>query len=110
MPTTHAAAVRHTGVLLASVALAQMLIGIDYNIVFVALPQIQQLGFSDAALQWVISSYAIGFGGFLLLGGRLVDYLGRRRMFLTGASLYAVGSVIGGLAANEAMLIGGRAI
>lgn len=110
MRSTHPAALRHTGVLLASLALAQMLIGIDYNIVFVALPQIQQLGFSDAALQWVISSYAIGFGGFLLLGGRLVDYLGRRRMFLVGAALYAVGSVIGGLAANETLLIAGRAI
>lgn len=98
------------GRLLLTLALAQMLIGIDYNIVFVALPRIADLGFADADLQWVISAYAIAFGGLLLLSGRLVDRLGRRRLFLAGVGLFAAGSVIGGLATGPTLLIVGRAV
>jgi MFS family permease len=101
----------HSGpLLLATLGLAQLLIGLDYNIVFVALPAMGELGFGSGDLQWVVSSYAIAFGGFLLLGGRLVDHLGRRRMFLAGVGLYALGSTLGGLASTPWLLVVGRAV
>lgn len=96
--------------LLSALALAQMLIGIDYNIVFVALPRIANLGFSEQGLQWVVSAYAIAFGGLLLLGGRLVDRYGSRTLFLLGVGLFAIGSLAGGLATSPGLLIAGRAI
>lgn len=96
--------------LLAALGLAQLLIGLDYNIVFVALPDIAGLGFSPQTLQWVVSAYAIPFGGFLLLFGRLTDALGRRRMFAVGLSLFALGSAFGTIAVGEWMLIAGRGI
>lgn len=71
-------------------ALGQLVISLDYNIVYVALPDIGAgLGFSDRDLQWVVSAYVVATGGFLLLGGRAADLLGRRRMFVAGALLYA---------------------
>ncbi|WP_249356732.1 MFS transporter [Brevibacterium sp. 2SA] len=109
MPTTHAPARSRTS-LLAALGLAQLLIGLDYNIVFVALPEIASLGFSAPTLQWVVSAYAIAFGGFLLLCGRLTDALGRRRMFFTGLTLFALGSLLGTFAVAEWMLIAGRGI
>lgn len=96
--------------MLTALAAAQLLIGLDYNIVFVVLPQIAGLGFSAETLQWVVSAYAIAFGGFLLLCGRLVDTLGRRRMFLIGLGCYALGSLLGSTAVAEWMLILGRGI
>ncbi len=96
--------------LLTALATAQLLIGLDYNIVFVALPEIAGLGFSPETLQWVISAYAIAFGGFLLLCGRLTDAIGRRRMFFTGLALFAAGSVLGTFAVSEWMLILGRGV
>ncbi|MGK5672352.1 MFS transporter [Micromonospora sp. URMC 106] len=96
--------------LLAALATAQLLIGLDYNIVFVALPEIAGLGFSPETLQWVVSAYAIAFGGFLLLCGRLTDAIGRRRMFFAGLALFAIGSVLGAVAVWEWMLILGRGI
>lgn len=96
--------------LLAALATAQLLVGLDYNIVFVALPEIASLGFSPETLQWVVSAYAIAFGGFLLLCGRLTDAVGRRRMFFTGLALFAAGSVLGAFAVSEWMLIVGRGI
>lgn len=96
--------------LLAALALAQLLVGLDYNIVFVALPEIARLGFSPETLQWVVSAYAIAFGGFLLLCGRLTDVVGRRRMFLTGLALFALGSMVGTVAVSEWMLILGRGV
>ncbi|GGP92863.1 MFS transporter [Streptomyces roseolilacinus] len=101
---------RRAATLLAAVALAQMLVGIDYNIVFVALPQIAELGFGPGGLPWVISAYAVAFGGLLLLCGRLVDRYGRRRLFMAGVALFALGSVLGGAATSPAMLVIGRAI
>ncbi|CAL9503871.1 MFS transporter [Streptomyces sp. enrichment culture] len=101
---------RHAAALLAAVALAQMLVGIDYNIVFVALPQIAGLGFGPGGLPWVISAYAVAFGGLLLLCGRLVDRYGRRRLFMAGLALFALGSVLGGAATSPAMLVIGRAV
>lgn len=100
-----------TGALLLTVlATAQLLIGLDYNIVFVALPEIADLGFTPETLQWVVSAYAIAFGGFLLLCGRLTDAVGRRRMFFTGLALFAAGSVLGTFAVAEWMLIVGRGV
>jgi EmrB/QacA subfamily drug resistance transporter len=98
------------GPTLALLAFAQLIISIDYNIVYVALPQIGGgLGFSEQTLQWVISAYAVAFGGFLLLGGRAADLLGRRRMFVFGLALYAVSSLVGGLATEPWLLIAARA-
>jgi EmrB/QacA subfamily drug resistance transporter len=84
---------------------------LDIAIVNVALPSIQlDLGFSQENLQWVISAYALAFGGFLLLGGRAADLLGRRRIFMFGTIVFTVGSLLCGLAWSEASLIGSRAL
>src|SRR6187200_1883693 len=84
---------------------------LDIAIVNVALPSIQvDLGFSQENLQWVISAYALFFGGFLLLGGRAADLLGRRRVFLVGLAVFTVASLLAGLAWSEASLIGARAV
>src|SRR5436305_6277838 len=84
---------------------------LDVAIVNVALPSIKlDLNFSQANLQWVISAYAIMFGGALLLGGRLADLLGRRRLFVAGLALFAASSLLCGLAWSEASLIAFRAV
>src|SRR4051812_10582232 len=84
---------------------------LDVAIVNVALPSIKSdLDFSQTNLQWVISAYAIMFGGALLLGGRLADLLGRRRLFISGLALFAVSSLLCGLAWSEGSLIGFRAL
>ena len=84
---------------------------LDIAIVNVALPSIKtDLDFSQANLQWVISAYAIMFGGTLLLGGRLADLLGRRRLFVAGLALFSASSLLCGLAWSEASLIGFRAL
>jgi MFS family permease len=87
---------RHLGLTLALLAFAQLIIAIDYTIVFVGLPAIGDgLHFSEQTLQWVVSSYAVTFGGFLLLGGRAADLFGHRRMFISGLFLYAISSLWG---------------
>src|SRR6478736_176665 len=92
---------------LALLCVVQFMVVLDIAIVNVALPSIQvDLGFSQEDLQWVISAYALVFGGFLLLGGRAADLLGRRRIFLAGIVLFATGSLFAGLAWSEASLIG----
>jgi EmrB/QacA subfamily drug resistance transporter len=84
---------------------------LDVSIVNVALPSIgEALDFSRENLQWVISAYAITFGGFLLLGGRAADYLGRRRVFMVGVALFTLASLVCGLANSEGVLIGSRAV
>lgn len=99
------------GPALALLAFAQLIISLDYNIVYVALPEIGDgLGFSAQTLQWVVSAYAVAFGGFLLLGGRASDLLGPRRMFVTGLGLYAVASLVGGLAEAAWPLVAARAV
>jgi EmrB/QacA subfamily drug resistance transporter len=96
---------------LALIVTAQFMVILDVAIVNVALPSIKSdLGFSQTSLQWVISAYAIMFGGALLLGGRLADLLGRRRMFVAGLGLFAISSLLCGLAWSEGSLITFRAV
>jgi EmrB/QacA subfamily drug resistance transporter len=95
---------------LALLLLVQFMVVLDIAIVNVALPSIQlDLSFSPENLQWVISAYALFFGGFLLLGGRAADLLGRRRMFLVGIVLFTTASLVSGLAWDQGPLIGARA-
>jgi len=90
---------------------AQFMVVLDVAIVNVALPSIKtDLNFSQANLQWVISAYAILFGGALLLGGRLADLLGRRRLFVAGLAVFTASSLLCGLAWSEGSLIGFRAL
>jgi EmrB/QacA subfamily drug resistance transporter len=94
---------------LALVCLAGFLDFIDTTIVNVALPSIRQhLGFSEQSLQWVVSGYLLTYGGFLLLGGRAADLLGRRRLLIAGTTLFGLSSVAGGLSGSEGMLIASR--
>jgi EmrB/QacA subfamily drug resistance transporter len=96
---------------LALLVAVQFMVVLDIAIVNVALPSIQtDLGFSQENLQWVISAYALLFGGVLLLGGRLADLLGRRRLFIAGLILFSVASLLAGFAWSEASLIGARAL
>ncbi len=92
-------------------AMTQFVVVIDAAIVNVALPTIgTHLHFSRADLSWVVNAYTLTFGGFLLLGGRLADLLGRRRMFISGLVLFSLASLAGGLAQSEAWLIAARAV
>src|SRR4030095_15419650 len=95
---------------LALVVTAQFMVILDVTIVNVALPSIKvDLGFSQQTLQWVITAYTIMFGGALLLGGRLADLLGRRRLLLVGLALFSFSSLLCGLAWSEGSLIAFRA-
>jgi EmrB/QacA subfamily drug resistance transporter len=90
---------------------AQFMVVLDVSIVNVALPSIRRaLGFSPTALQWVVNAYALAFAGFLLLGGRLGDLFGRRRLFMVGLACFTASSLLCGIAQNEALLIGARAV
>src|SRR6201981_1846669 len=96
---------------LAVIVTAQFMVVLDISIVNVALPSIKtDLNFSQESLQWVITAYSIFFGGFLLLGGRLADLFGRRRLFMAGLSLFTVSSLLDGLAWSEASLIAFRGL
>jgi EmrB/QacA subfamily drug resistance transporter len=96
---------------LALICAVQFMVVLDIAIVNVALPSIQvDLGFSQENLQWVISAYALVFGGFMLLGGRLADILGRKRVFMTGLVIFGVGSLLCGFAWSDEALIGARAL
>src|SRR5687768_13218804 len=96
---------------LALLATVQFMVVLDIAIVNVALPSIQaDLGFAPEDLQWVISAYALFFGGFLLLGGRAADLLGRRRVFLVGIVVFTAASLVSGFAWSETALIGARAL
>src|SRR4051794_17841592 len=96
---------------LALIVTAQFMVVLDVAVVNVALPDIQSdLGFSRASLQWVISAYAIVFGGALLLGGRLADLYGRRRLFVAGLGLFVASSLLCGLAWSETSLIAFRGL
>ena len=105
--TTH----KNLGWALVLICVAQLMVVLDSTIANIALPFIQKdLNVSQANLQWVVTGYALAFGGLLLLGGRLGDLYGRRRVFMIGVALFAVASGIGGLAQNETMLLGSRAL
>ena len=96
---------------LALLALAQFVVVLDASIVNVALPSIgRDLEFSQENLSWVINAYTLTFGGFLLLGGRMADLLGRRRMFMAGIVLFGIASLLGGFAETEGQLIAARAL
>ncbi|MFF3495765.1 MFS transporter [Streptomyces sp. NPDC002795] len=96
---------------LAFIALAQLMVVLDATIVNIALPAAQQdLGISDGNKQWVITAYALAFGGLLLFGGRIADLWGRKRTFVTGLIGFALASALGGAAGGEAMMFGARAL
>ncbi len=102
---------RAKNIALALLAITQFMIVIDASIVNVALPSIgRALRFSQLDLSWVVNAYVLTFGGFLLLGGRLADLLGRRRMFITGLILFSAASLLGGMAQSETWLIAARAV
>src|SRR4249920_3528982 len=91
--------------------LGDLMIVLDTTIVNVALPSIKDsLGFSETSLAWVVNAYLLTFGGFLLLGGRLGDLFGHRRLFLAGIGLFTAASLACGLASSQAWLIGARAV
>ncbi len=97
---------KRLGVALAVISAAQLMIVLDTTIVNVALPTIHKsLHFSTASLEWLITAYALTFGGLLLFGGRTGDLYGKRRMFMTGIAIFATASLLGGLATTEAWLI-----
>ena len=96
---------------LAVVVVAQLMVVLDASIVTIALPSAQRaLHISVANRQWVITAYTVAFGGLLLLGGRIADFGGRRRMFIVGSIGFAGASALGGLAGDQAMLFGARAL
>ncbi|MFL6139200.1 MAG: MFS transporter [Frankiaceae bacterium] len=102
---------RHLGLALFVISIAQLMVVLDATIVNVALPSIQNdLGFSGASLEWVVTAYTLTFGGLLLLGGRMGDILGRRRMFITGILLFTVASLLGGFANSQWWLLSARGL
>jgi EmrB/QacA subfamily drug resistance transporter len=102
---------RRRWIALALLCVAQFMVVLDASIVNVALPTIgTSLHFSQDNLSWVVNAYVLTFGGFLLLGGRMADLLGRRRVFMGGLILFAIASLAGGLATNDSQLIAARAV
>jgi len=98
-------------VVLVLICLAQFMVVLDATIVNVALPSIQKdLGLSEANLQWIVNAYTLVFGGFLLLGGRAGDLLGRKRLFLIGLVIFTSASLLNGLSSSSGQLIGFRAL
>src|SRR3954469_2416673 len=96
---------------LITLCLGDLMIVLDTTIVNVALPSIRaDLGFTPTSLAWVVNAYMLTFGGFLLLGGRLGDLFGARRLFLAGISLFTVASLSCGLATSQALLVAARAV
>src|ERR1700748_244400 len=93
------------------IAIAQLMVVLDGTVVTIALPSApRDLGISNADRQWAVTAYTLAFGGLLLLGGRIADYLGRKRMFLVGLLGFAAASALGGAAQNAGTLFGARAI
>ena len=96
---------------LAVIMLAQLMVVLDATVVNVALPHAQAaLDISNADRQWIVTAYTLTFGGLLLLGGRIADYFGRKRTFMIGLIGFAAASALGGVAVNEGMLFGARAL
>src|SRR3977135_1187192 len=108
---TRALARRNSNGLLVLVCLAQYMVILDVSIVNVALPAIRgDLGFSTTGLQWVVNAYTLTFAGFLMLGGRASDLLGRRRVFLAGIALFTVASLLCAASTSQATLDAARAL
>ena len=102
---------RSSGLALAVIATAQLMVVLDATIVNVALPHVQKaLGFSGSGLEWVVNAYALTFGGLLFLGGRAGDLLGRRKMFIAGLLLFSLASLAGGFADSQGFLLAARAV
>ena len=112
MPSVTSAPHRpHLRATLILACLAQFMVVLDVSVVNVALPSIRDhLGFTEQDLQWVVNAYTVTFAGFLLLGGRAADLLGRRRVFVSGLVLFSAASLVGGLADSQGVLIAARAI
>ncbi|HTW14564.1 MAG TPA: MFS transporter [Nocardioides sp.] len=101
----------HLGWALVLISMAQLMVVLDASIANIALPFIgNDLNIDDANLTWIVTGYALAFGGLLLLGGRLGDLYGRRRIFMVGLTIFAVASLLGGFAQNEAMLLASRGL
>jgi MFS family permease len=110
-PVSDPGGTAHQGLRLALILIAAFMVVLDFSIVNVALPSIErELGMTAAAVQWVITGYAIAFGGLLILGGRAADLFGRRRMFIVGLLAFTAASLSGGLAHDPALLIASRVI
>jgi EmrB/QacA subfamily drug resistance transporter len=106
-----AEAARHKSLVLALCCLAQFMVILDVSIVNVALPSIRaDLGFSATGLQWVVNAYTLAFAGFLLLGGRAADLIGRREVFVGGLLLFSLASLLGGIAQTDGQLVAARAV
>src|SRR5918997_1547480 len=98
-------------VALVLISTAQLMVVLDGSVVNIALPRMQtELGISDADLTWVVTVYAIAFGGLLLLGGRLGDILGRRKVFFWGGLLFSLGSLLAGVAQEQWQLLAARVL
>jgi EmrB/QacA subfamily drug resistance transporter len=99
------------GAALMLILVAAFMVVLDFSIVNVALPSVErELGFSASAVQWIVTAYAITFGGLLILGGRAADLFGRRRMFVAGLLVFTAASLSGGLAHDQVLLIASRAV
>src|SRR6201995_2856787 len=112
-PPAHRGARRqaHTALILMVIAGAQMMVVLDGTIVNIALPSMgRYFDKSQTDMTWALNAYALAFGGFLLLGGRMGDILGRRRMFILGLGLFTVGSFLAGIAPSFGLLLAGRAV
>jgi EmrB/QacA subfamily drug resistance transporter len=102
---------QHLGWALVLITVAQLMVVLDATIANIALPYIKtDLGISPANLSWIVTGYSLAFGGLLLLGGRLGDLYGRRRMFMVGVLVFGLASLLGGIAQNEALLLGARGL
>jgi EmrB/QacA subfamily drug resistance transporter len=111
LPVSRPASRVSANAVLAVVAIAQFMVVLDATVVNVALPTIKvDVGFSEQSLSWVLNAYTLIFGGFLLLGGRLADRLGRRRLFVVGIALFSGASLICGLSQSEGMLLVARGL
>lgn len=110
-PTSYPVTSRAFGLAIIALSGMQLMAVLDGTVVNLALAPLQaELNLSDAGRNWVVSSYVLAFGGLMLLGGRMGDSFGRKRMFLTGVALFTVASAVCGLAQNEAMLVGARIV
>jgi EmrB/QacA subfamily drug resistance transporter len=108
---SEAASTANRWLILVIACLAQFMVVLDVTVVNVALPSIQRgLHFSPSNLQWVVNAYTLIFGGFLLLGGRVSDLVGRKRLFTVGVALFSLASMLNGLASSPAMLVVGRGL